>query len=63
MVQLKAISFCLIAGCLGVEATPHLAAASFQVVVGSDDVTPFPQAKHSQIPQTLLLGLTLETLP
>ncbi|KAJ7404034.1 hypothetical protein BTVI_74001 [Pitangus sulphuratus] len=61
LVQLEAVSSCPVT-CLGEEANPHLAITSFQVVIQGDEVPPVPpllQAKHSQLPQSLLIGLTL----
>lgn len=56
------MSSCSVSGCLEEEADPYLALPSFQVVVQSNKVSPetLPlQAKHSQLSQLLLIGLTL----
>ncbi|KAK4828787.1 hypothetical protein QYF61_000844 [Mycteria americana] len=65
LVQLEAISSCPITCYLGEETDPHLSTTSFQVVVESNKVSPQPpflQAKQSQLPQPLLIGLLLQTL-
>ncbi|TRZ20611.1 hypothetical protein HGM15179_006508 [Zosterops borbonicus] len=54
-----------VACCLGEEAKPHLATATFQGVLesGKTFLEPsFHQAKQTQLPQLLLVGITLETL-
>ena len=64
--QLEAISSCLISCYLGEEANTHLTATSFQVVVESDKVSPWPpflQAKQPQLPQLLLTRLMKILLP
>lgn len=59
------MSFCPVTGCLGEETDPHLATASFQVLVESDKVSlqpPFLQDKQPQLPQPLLIPLQLNQL-
>ena len=63
--QLEAISSHSIASNLGEDTNTHLTAASIQVVVESNKVSPQPpllQTKQSQLPQTLLIRLALHTL-
>ncbi|KAK4816266.1 LOW QUALITY PROTEIN: hypothetical protein QYF61_014338 [Mycteria americana] len=65
LVQLEAISSHPITCYLGEEADPHLSTTSFQVVVGSKKVSPQPpflQPKQPQLPQPLLIRLTLHQL-
>ncbi|KAK4830681.1 hypothetical protein QYF61_012850, partial [Mycteria americana] len=65
LAQLEAISSRPITCYLGEETDPHLATASFQVVVESNTVSPQPlflQAKQPQFPQPLLIRLLLQTL-
>lgn len=63
--QLEAISSNPIACYLGEETDHHVATAFFPAVVESEKVflePPFLQAKHSQLPQLLLIRLMLKTL-
>ncbi|KAK4821136.1 LOW QUALITY PROTEIN: hypothetical protein QYF61_013522 [Mycteria americana] len=65
LMQLEAISSCSITSYLGEETNPHLSTTSFQVLVESDKVSPQPpflQAKQPQLPQPLLIRLTLHQL-
>ncbi|KAK4832223.1 hypothetical protein QYF61_021070 [Mycteria americana] len=65
LAQREAISSCPITCYLGEETDPHLSTTSFQVAVESEKVSPQPpllQAKQSQLPQPLLIGLLLQTL-
>ncbi|KAK4827968.1 hypothetical protein QYF61_022670, partial [Mycteria americana] len=65
LAQLEAVSSCPITCYLEKETNPHLSTTSFQVVIGSDKVSPEPpflQAKQSHFPQPLLTGLVLQTL-
>ncbi|KAK4825536.1 LOW QUALITY PROTEIN: hypothetical protein QYF61_000113 [Mycteria americana] len=65
LAQLEAISSCPIACYLQEETDTDLATTSFQVVVESDEVShqlPFPQPKQPQLPQPLLIKLTLHQL-
>ncbi|KAK4818594.1 hypothetical protein QYF61_015456 [Mycteria americana] len=65
LAQLEAISSCPIACDLGEETNTHLSTTSFQVVVGSEKISPQPpflQAKQPQFPQSLLIRLLLQTL-
>ncbi|KAK4822584.1 LOW QUALITY PROTEIN: hypothetical protein QYF61_017170 [Mycteria americana] len=65
LAQLEAISSCASACYLGEQTDPHLATASFQIVVESNKVSPQPpflQAKQPQFPQPLLISLTLHHL-
>ncbi|TRZ08524.1 hypothetical protein HGM15179_018581 [Zosterops borbonicus] len=64
LAQLKTVSSCPVACCLGEESNPHLA-TTFQVVVESDMVSPEPpflQAKQLQLPQLLLIELVFQAL-
>ncbi|XP_016154392.1 PREDICTED: NADH dehydrogenase [ubiquinone] iron-sulfur protein 3, mitochondrial [Ficedula albicollis] len=63
LVQLKPVFSRPVAGCLGEEAKPHLATPSFQAVGEGDKVIfepSFLQAKLTQLPQPLLMGLVLQ---
>ncbi|KAK4827707.1 LOW QUALITY PROTEIN: hypothetical protein QYF61_020985 [Mycteria americana] len=65
LAQLEAISSCPITCYLGEETDPYLSTTSFQVVEENDKVSPQPpflQAKQSQLPQPLLIRLTLHQL-
>ncbi|KAK4810025.1 LOW QUALITY PROTEIN: hypothetical protein QYF61_005088 [Mycteria americana] len=65
LAQGEAISSRPIICYLGEETDPHLSTTSFQVVVESDKVSPEPpflQAEQPQVPQPLLIRLTLHQL-
>lgn len=65
LVQIEAVSSCLIAGCLGEEVKSHLAAFSCQGFVQSQKFPrepPFLQAESPQLPQLLLVVQTLHWL-
>ena len=49
LTQLETIASCPIASYLGEETNTHLATASFQVVVGSDKVSPQPPLLQKNI--------------
>ncbi|CAM9605471.1 unnamed protein product, partial [Bubo scandiacus] len=58
LVQLEAITSCLIACCIVKETHPQLSATSFQVAVEGNEVSPQPpllQTKQPQFPQLLLI--------
>ncbi|KAJ7426288.1 hypothetical protein WISP_17385 [Willisornis vidua] len=65
LAEFKTMPSCLTDSCLGEETNPHLATTSFQVVVGSDEVTPEPpllQAKQTQLCQPLLIRFVFQSL-
>ena len=64
LMQLEAIASRPVASYLGKETNTRLTTPSFQVAVGSDEVSPQPpllQTKQPQLPQLLLLRLVLQT--
>ena len=64
LVQLEAIPSSPITDYMGEEADPQLTTTSLWVVIESNKVSPEPpllQTKQSQLPQTLLIRLVLQT--
>ncbi|RMC08459.1 hypothetical protein DUI87_14703 [Hirundo rustica rustica] len=65
LAQLKAMPSCPVTVCLGEEAKPHLATPSLQAVVENGKFPPEPSPLQTKawLPQPLLTGLSLQTLP
>jgi len=66
LTQLETLSSRGITCYVGKETNPHLTTPSFQAVLESNKVPPQPpllQAEQPQLPQPLLTGLVLQTLP
>ena len=64
LAQLEAILFSPVASYIREDADPHLATASLQVVVESNNISPEPpllQSEQSQLPQLLCVRLVLQT--